>query len=773
MQARSFTAEVGGRTLTIETGKLAQQAGGSCTVRYGDTVVLATAVMSKQVREGIDYFPLMVDYEEKLYAAGKIKGSRFIKREGRASDEAILVARVVDRSLRPLFDERIRNDIQVTITVLSVDQENDPDILSIWAASCAVAISEIPWKGPLTALRIGRINGEWVINPTYDAREKSECDLVVVGYDDKTVMIEVEGQEVPEEVIADAIVFAQKHWGTVLSLINDVQKTEGRSKIAADEATLTDDERTAEEYLQRVVKNFTQEKIAELFRITNKKEREEAITKLKGDLEEQLKTDSQVSKEQRHRGVTLFDERFDSSARRMTLEDGKRVDGRAADEIRPLSAEVSLLPRTHGSGLFQRGETQVLSTVTLGSPGDEQVLDTMEESGKKRYMHHYNFPAFSVGEVKPNRGPGRREIGHGALAEKALVPVLPDKEQFPYTIRVVSEVLSSNGSTSQASVCGSTLALMDAGVPIKAPVAGISMGIINDPESGTYRLLTDIQGFEDHSGNMDFKVAGTRKGITAIQLDIKDHPLTNAMIAEALTGAKKAREQILDVMAGAIAEPRKELSPYAPRITTLRIDPEKIREVIGKGGETINKIIDECGGKDVMKIDIEEDGLVMITSTKSDMAEKATEWIKNLTHEVQPGEVYDGTVTRIISDMRGQEIGAIVEILPGQDGMVHISEFSPERIDTVSQIVKVGDPLKVVVTDVDKERGRIGLSVRRITHPDMNFEDDRPPRRPGAMPAGRQGFGGGRPGGGFQRGGRPGGRVGRDDRGGRGGFRRG
>ncbi len=774
MAAQQFTAEIGGRTLTIETGKFAHQAHGACTVRYGDTVVLATAVMSKEVREGIDYFPLMVDYEERLYAAGKIKGSRFIKREGRATDEAILVGRVVDRSIRPFFDDRIRNDVQVTITVLSVDQENDPDILAVWAASCALSISNIPWKGPLTALRIGRIpssegdKSEWAINPTYDAREKSEFDLVVVGYDDRTAMVEVEGKEVSEDVVADAIQFAQKHWGKVSALIRDVQQTAGRPKIQPDVATSSEEERASQEYLERTVRAFLSEKITNIFALTQKQEREEEITRLRAELEEQLKADNNVSKEARVQGVALFDHLFDLEARRIILEEGKRVDGRKVDEIRPLAAEVGILPRTHGSGLFQRGETQVLSTVTLGSPGDEQVLDGMEESGKKRYMHHYNFPAYSVGEVKPNRGPGRREIGHGALAEKAIVPVLPPKEIFPYTIRVVSEVVSSNGSTSQASVCGSALALMDAGVPITAPVAGISMGIIIDEQSGKYQLLTDIQGFEDHAGNMDFKVAGTRKGITAIQLDIKETALTNEMVRSALAGARTAREQILNVMAGAIAAPRPDLSPYAPRITTVKIDPEKIRDVIGKGGETINKIIDECGGKDVMKIDIEEDGLVMITSTKSDMAEKAKQWVENLTHDVQPGETYEGTVTRIVSDMRGNEIGAIVEFLPGQDGMVHISEFSPERINAVSDVVKVGDTIKVLVTDVDKERGRIGLSVKRLTHPDADFSrsDD---RTRGPRPGGPRQAGGR-----FSRGGhgdRPGGYGSRS--GGRGGDRRG
>lgn len=755
-EPQTFSAELGGRTITIETGKLAQQAGGSCTVRYGDTVVLATAVMGTTVREGIDYFPLMVDYEERLYAAGKIKGSRFIKREGRPSDEAVLVARVVDRSIRPLFDERIRNDVQVVITVLSVDQENDSDIVAVWAASCALMISTIPWNGPLTALRVGRINGEWVMNPTYEARMKSEFDLVVVGSAQTTVMIELGGNEVAEDVVADAILFAQKHWGTVTTLIEKVVKAVRREKVKPDIAELTEEEQAGKDYLEKIVQAFLKEKMAGIFALTGKKAREEEITKLKSELEAKLKEDSKVTKDQRHEGVELFNDSFDREARRITLEEGKRVDGRAPDEIRPLRAEVGLLPRTHGSGLFERGETQVLSIVTLGSPGDEQVLDTMEESGKKRYMHHYNFPGFSVGEAKPVRSPGRREIGHGALAEKALVPMLPTKEVFPYTIRVVSEVLSSNGSTSQASVVGSTLALMDAGVPISAPVAGISMGIIHEPD-GKYRLLTDIQGFEDHAGNMDFKVAGTRKGITAIQLDIKDHPLTNQIITETLAGAKAAREKILDVVQSVIAEPRKELSPYAPRITTVKIDPEKIRDVIGKGGETINKIIDECGGKDVMKIDIEEDGLVMITSMKSDMADKAKTWIENLTRDPQIGEVYEGTVTRVIRDMRDQEVGAIVEFLPGHDGMVHISELSINHIATVSEVANVGDKLKVIITDIDKERGRIGLSVKRVNDDPTTFADR---RRGGGHRNDRGGFGGGHGSsraysGGHGRGGRP------------------
>ncbi|MFH1171849.1 MAG: polyribonucleotide nucleotidyltransferase [bacterium] len=754
MALRQFTTEIAGRPLTIETGKLAQQADGSCTVRYGDTVVLATAVMSKEVREGIDYFPLLVDYEERLYAAGKIKGSRFIKREGRPTDEAILTARIVDRSLRPLFNQTIRNDVQVTLTVLSIDQENDPDLVSLWAASCALMISNIPWGGPLTAMRIGRINGEWVANPTYEARLKSDFELFVVGHGDRTVMIEMEGKQIEEDGINNAVLFAQKHWGKALKLIEEVRAAVGAEKVKPDVAEETEEEKQANVYLDTTVRAFAQEKIKALFNL-GKQERETEITKLTDELEEQLKADSKVSKDRRHAGVELFLSLFDEEARRMTLDDGKRVDGRAPDELRPLGVEVGLLPRTHGSGLFSRGETQVLSIVTLGSPGDEQVLDTMEESGKKRYMHHYNFPGFSVGEVKPIRSAGRREIGHGALAEKALEPVLPEKEAFPYTIRVVSEVLSSNGSTSMASTCGSTLALMDAGVPITDPVAGISIGLIIDEKSGKYRLLTDIQGFEDHAGNMDFKVTGTKKGITAIQLDIKEVPLTNQIIRESLGQAKKARLTILEKMFSIIPEHRKELSPYAPRITTLRIDPEKIREVIGKGGETINKIIDECGGKDVTKIDIEDDGLIMITSTNSELAAKALQWIKDLTREVKPGETYEGTIARIVTDMRGNDVGAIVEFLPGQDGMVHISEISPERIDRISDVLTIGDKVKVLVTDVDKERGRIGLSIKRLTHPSDDYDNDRrsPRDRSGGRPFGggfrggdhRGGFGGRRP----------------------------
>ncbi|MFH0804988.1 MAG: polyribonucleotide nucleotidyltransferase [Patescibacteria group bacterium] len=712
MGIQKFTAEVGGKTLAIETGKYAGLANAACTVQYGDTVVLSTVVLSSSIREGIDYFPLMVDYEERLYAAGKIKGSRFIKREGRPTDEAILTGRVIDRSVRPLFDQRMRNDVQLSVLVLSVDQENDPDVPALIAAATVLAMSESPWNGPIAGVRVGQINGEWVLNPSYEARGKSDLDLILAASRDKAVMIEAGAKQVSEEVVAGAIEFGQKHVRTVIDLIEQVVAAAGKKKIVP----AADGGEVATKVRAKVVAFFSTEKRDTLFADPSRQAQKAAIEKLTTDLDEALKADNEVTKEERAAGVGMLDEMINEAAMSYVLDTGKRVDGRALNEIRPLSAAVALLPRTHGSGLFQRGETQVMSIITLGSPGDEQTLDGMEENGKKRYMHHYNFPSYSVGEVKPNRGPGRREIGHGALAEKALLPLLPDKEAFPYTIRVVSEVLSSNGSTSQASVCGSSLALMDAGVPITAPVAGIAIGLVVDPKDATrYKVMTDIQGIEDHAGGMDFKVAGTAKGITAIQVDIKVDGLTMPMVRDALASAQTARQQILGVMQQAIAEPRKELSPYAPRITTIRINPELIRDVIGKGGETINKIIDECGGADVIKIDIEDDGLIFVTSTSSDMAKKAEEWIQNITREVVPGEVYEGTVTQIMKDRNsGTEIGAIVELAPGKDGMVHISEFAEGRIRNVSDVVTVGQKLKVKVVEVDKERGRTSLSVKAL-----------------------------------------------------------
>lgn len=732
MEPKIFSADIGGKKLEITTGQLAGQASGSVTVRYGDTVVLATATMAKVQREGIDFFPLVVDYEERLYAAGKIKSSRFMKREGRASDDAILTSRLIDRSLRPLFDQSMRNDVQVVATVLSWDQENDADILALVGASAALHMSNIPWAGPIGAARVGRINGEWVLNPTYAAREKSDVDIVLAATAEEHVMIEAAGDEVDERVMLDGLAFAHKHIRKVIEVINELHAALGKEKISPDVTELTPEEQAAHEKLKAKVLAFAAGKLRQIWKTPNKMAREEAIRQLTAELDELLKADNDVSKEQRTDGRHILEFELDEEARKMVLEEEIRVDGRKLDEVRPLSAIVGTIPRTHGSGLFQRGETQVLSLVTLGSPGDEQTLDGMELTGKKRYMHHYNFPAFSTGEVKPLRGPGRREIGHGALAEKALIPVIPSKDVFPYTIRVVSEVLSSNGSSSQASICGSTLSLMDAGVPIKSPVAGIAMGLITDLKTKKYKVLTDIQGIEDHAGDMDYKVAGTKNGITAIQLDIKLGGIPVSVSEEALAGAKQARLQILDVMAQAIAEPRPELSPYAPRIITIHINPEKIREVIGKGGETINKIIDECGGPDVIKIDLEDDGQVYITSTNADMANKAKGWIENLVKDLVVGEIYDGVVTDIIRDrMRGNEIGAIVEVLPGKDGMVHVSNISINHVVNVSDVLKIGDKVRVKVMEVDAVRGKVSLSMKALD-PNYTGEAERPrgPRPP-------------------------------------------
>lgn len=741
MEPKRFSTEIGGRELILQTGQLAGQANGAVTVQYGDTVILATATMSKKLRDGIDFFPLLVDFEERLYAAGKIKGSRFIKREGRASDEAILTARLVDRSIRPLFDHEMRNDVQVVITVLSWDQENDADVLALIGASAALAISNIPWQGPIGAVRVGRVGGEWALNPTYTAREKSDLDIVLSASRDHHVMIEASANEVDEKSVLEGLEFAHKHIRKVIDLIEDMVKSVGQEKLTIDVNVLTPEEQAARDALKTKVLAFSKDKLRGIWKMKGKMEREQAMTKLTEELDQHLKSDNDVSKEQRLDGKHLLEQFLDDEARTMVLEEGIRVDGRKLNEIRPLSAAVAMVPRTHGSGLFQRGETQVMSLVTLGSPGDEQLLDTMELSGKKRYLHHYNFPGFSVGEVQPIRSPGRREIGHGALAEKALVPVLPQKEEFPYTIRVVSEVLSSNGSTSQASICGSSLALMDAGVPISSPVAGIAMGLISDESTKTYKVLTDIQGIEDHAGDMDYKVAGTTKGITAVQLDIKLGGIPMSVSEEALAGAKTARMKILEVMAKAIEGPRPELSKYAPRIITVKIDPEKIRDVIGKGGETINEIIDQCGGADVIKIDIEQDGQVYITSTNAEMADKAKSWIENIVRDIQVGEIYEGTVTEIIKDrMRGNEIGAIVELLPGKDGMVHVSNIAPYHVAKVSDVLKVGDKTKVKVIEVDKERGRVSLSIKAL---DPNYVEPERPQR-GFDRGGRGGFRGGR-----------------------------
>jgi polyribonucleotide nucleotidyltransferase len=735
---QTFETEIGGTKLSLETGRLAGQAHGSCTIQYGETVVLATAVINPNLKEDMGFFPLTVDYEEKMYAAGKIKGSRFIKREGRPTDEAVLTARLIDRSIRPFFDEDMKHEVQVVLTVLSVDQENDPDFVSLLAASCALSISPIPWNGPIAGVKVGQVDGEWVLNPTYEVAEKSPFELLLVEIEDRVAMMEFEGKEVDEETVKKAVDFGHEHVKGMISFIKDVQSKIGKEKMLLEYGELNEEEKKELEHVEEIVKKYVDENGSKVFASKEKDAQKQAMQKLMNDLEEILKEDNDVSKEGRAKGLNMVEGIIDKDAIDKILKEGVRPDGRAIDELRPISAEVGLLPRTHGTGLFNRGETQVLSVVTLGSPGDEQLLDGMEISGKKHYMHHYNFPGFSVGEVKRMMSTNRREIGHGALAEKAIIPLLPEKEEFPYTIRVVSEVLSSNGSTSQASICGSSLALMNAGVPISGPAAGISIGLMANDDMSEYKLLTDIQGLEDHIGLMDFKVAGTRKGITAIQVDIKNNGLTLEIVRDALTEAKTARGKILDVMEKAIPAVG-EMSEYAPRIVPIKIDPDKIRDLIGPGGKVINEIIDETG----VQIDIDDDGMVMVTADKDSKLDEALEWVKGVTSDPEVGEVYEGKVIKIVADRNsGKEIGALVELAHGKDGMVHISQLAHEHVNTVSDKLKVGDTAKVKVMGVDKERGRVELSIKallqapaggadhsRDDRKDLRNSGDRPPRR--------------------------------------------
>ena len=692
MEVKTFKKDFAGRELIVETGKMANQANGSVTVQYGDTVVLATAVMSDNVRDGINYFPLMVDYEERLYAAGKIKGSRFIKREGRPTDEAILSGRMVDRTIRPLFNGRIRNDIQVVLTILSVDQENDPDICSLIGASLALAISDIPWDGPIGAVRVAKMDGELIVNPTYEQREKSMFDVIIAGKDDQINMIEGGGNEVAEDEVLEKIKFSQKCVKEIINFQKEIIAEIGKEKREAKKIE-------ADKETEDAMRKFLADRLDKVVFADNKDEKQKESKQLREDLHKFIEEKFGEDKTLKYIADLVTDEEIDVMVHKAILEENKRPDKRSVEELRKISAQVGLLPRTHGSGLFNRGETQALTVATLGSPGDEQTMDSMEEDGKKRFMHHYTFPSFSVGETGPMRGPGRREIGHGALAEKALQPLVPnDKEEFPYTIRLVSEILSSNGSSSMASVCGSSLALMDAGVFIPRPVAGIAMGLISD-DNGNHKILTDIQGYEDHHGDMDFKVAGTEKGITAMQMDVKVAGITIEIVEEVLSKAREARMKIIETMNEAISESRAELSQYAPRITTMKINPEKIKDVIGPGGKIINEIIAETG----VAIDIEDDGLVMITSKDAGEAKRAEDWIKDLTREVVAGEVFQGKVVRIM------DFGAFVEVLPGQDGLVHISELAPHRVEKVEDVVKIGDVIKVKVKEIDSQ-GRISLT---------------------------------------------------------------
>ncbi|MCK5491094.1 MAG: polyribonucleotide nucleotidyltransferase [Candidatus Pacebacteria bacterium] len=686
---KTFKKEIAGRELIIETGKLAGQTNGAVTVQYGDTLLLATAVMSDRQREGINYFPLMVDYEERLYAAGKIKGSRFMKREGRPTDEAVLSGRMVDRILRPLFNGRIRNDIQVVITILSVDQENDADFCAIIGASMALAISDIPWNGPVGVVRVAKVDGTIIANPTYDQRDKSKFEIIVAGKADKINMVEAGAKEALEADIIEAFKFAEQYIKDLtdfqIEIVSQIGKTKKEVKLVQ-----------ADKETEEAIRQFISTKAYDLNFNTPKAEigmkREKFNKELKDFVVEKF------GEEIMSVARIIEEEETDALMHKSILEDGKRPDGRKMDEVRAISSEVGLLPRTHGSGLFNRGATQALTVATLGAPGDEQTLDGMEENGTKRFMHHYSFPAYSVGEVAPNRGPGRREIGHGALAEKALCAMIPDKESFPYTIRLVSEILSSNGSSSMASVCGSSLSLMDAGVPIARPVAGIAMGLITG-KNREYKVLTDIQGPEDHYGDMDFKIAGTEIGINAMQMDVKLEGITVAIIEETLVAARKARMYIISIMNNSIDKSREDLSQYAPRITTLLINPDKIRDVIGPGGKIINEIIVATD----VAIDIEDDGLVLITGKNAEGAKKAEEWIKNLTREIVVGEIFQGKVVKIM------DFGAFVELLPGKDGLVHISELAEGRVEKVGDVVKVGDAIKVKVKEIDSQ-GRINLT---------------------------------------------------------------
>ncbi len=725
---RTFKREIAGRELVIETGKLAKQAHGSCTVRYGDSVILATAVQNSSGREGMNFFPLMVDFEEKMYAAGKIKGSRFIKREGRPTEQAVLYSRIIDRSIRPLFDQSDRRDVQVVATALAYDPTVSPEILGLIGASVSLAMSPILWNGPIAACKVAKVDGEYVVNPSREQLENCDLQVLFVSSEDEAVMIETEAKEANEDDVYKAFEIGLKTNKEILGLIKEVIEAVGKEKEALPELDAAEAE-AQKSVTAKVDAYLEANPLASAFGQKTKEEFKSRLDEIKGGLQEMLKDDSDVSKEDRAKAMSSFDSYLEVTFHREVMNTGIRPDGRQIDEVRHIAADTNLLPQVHGSGLFERGETQALSIVTLGGPGDEQLLDTMEENDTKlRYFHHYNFPGYSVGEAKPNRGAGRREIGHGALAEKAILPVLPAKEDFPYTIRVVSEILGSNGSSSQASACGSSLALMDAGVPILRPVAGIAMGLVVNPEDHSdYKVLTDIQGIEDSKGDMDFKVAGTSEGVTAIQLDIKLDGISLDICKDALAGAKAARLHILEVMAKAIDAPRPELNDNAPRIISIKIPVDKIREVIGAGGKVINKIIDECE----VDIDIEDDGMVMITSTNQENGAKALEWVKNIITDVEAGTEYDGTVTRIM------DFGAFVEVLPGKEGLVHISEMAWGRVEKVEDVLKEGDKIKVKCTEIDSQ-GRTNLSMKALMpKPEGYVEQPARPRPTGGRGNGR------------------------------------
>ncbi|WP_374718434.1 polyribonucleotide nucleotidyltransferase [Parageobacillus toebii] len=704
-EKRIFSIDWAGRPLVVEIGQLAKQANGAVLVRYGDTVVLNTATASKEAKN-VDFFPLTVNYEERLYAVGKIPGG-FIKREGRPSEKAILASRLIDRPIRPLFAEGFRNEVQIVSMVMSVDQDCSPEMAALFGASLALTISDIPFEGPIAGVTVGRVDGEFVINPTVEQSEKSDIHLVVAGTKDAINMVEAGADEVPEEVILEAIMFGHEEVKRLIAFQEEIAAQVGKEKM---EVVLYE----LDPQLEAEIRQLAEEDIKRAVQVPEKLARDAAIEEVKASVI--AKYEEQEADEETLKQVNeILHKLVKEEVRRLITEEKIRPDGRKIDEIRPLSSEVGVLPRTHGSGLFTRGQTQVLSVCTLGALGDVQILDGLGIEETKRFMHHYNFPPFSVGETGPMRGPGRREIGHGALGERALEPVVPSEKEFPYTIRLVSEVLESNGSTSQASICASTLAMMDAGVPIKAPVAGIAMGLVKNDDN--YTILTDIQGIEDHLGDMDFKVAGTAKGVTALQMDIKIKGLSREILEEALQQAKKGRMEILEHMMQTIREPRKELSKYAPKILTMQINPEKIREVIGPSGKQINKIIDETG----VKIDIEQDGTIFISSVNEAMNQKAKQIIEDIVREVEVGQIYLGKVKRI------EKFGAFVELFNGKDGLVHISELAEERVGRVEDVVSIGDEILVKVMEIDKQ-GRVNLSRKAVLREQKEKRGKRPER---------------------------------------------
>ena len=708
-----YETELAGRKLTIETGKFANQANGSVTVRYGDTVVMTNVTASKEPKEGVDFFPLSVDYEEKLYAVGKIPGS-FNRREGKPADKAILISRAIDRPIRPLFPHDFRNDVCIVNTVLSVDQDNSPEVCANIGTSAALSISDIPWGGPTAAVQVGYVNDEIIINPNSEQRKNSRLKLTVAGTEEKITMIEAGADELSNETMLEAIKQAHVEIKKICKFISDIKAEIGKPKFEYQSFSVNPD------FYKAVCEKFEQAMYTGV-QEQNKEIRNDNVDKIAEDIKNlAIEMYGENAEEEHSFDIsTAVHDLEKACVRKMILTEHKRPDGREINEVRPLNAEVGLLPRTHGSGLFSRGQTQVLSVVTLGTKADEQLLDGLDEEEAKRYMHQYNFPSYSVGEAKPSKGPGRREIGHGALAEKALVPVIPSEEEFPYTIRVVSEVLESNGSTSQASICGSTLALMDAGVAIKKPVAGISSGLITNPENPEdYIVLTDIQDIEDFFGDMDFKVGGTKDGITAIQVDIKIDGLTYEIIEKAFEKTKIARDHIIDdVILKAIPEPRKEISKYAPKIVATTISVDKIKDVIGSGGKTINKIIEETG----VKIDIEEDGKVCIYSNDISQANKALKIIEDITREIEVGNIYEGKVVRIAP------FGAFVDLGGGKEGLLHISKISSKRVDKVEDVLSIGDEIRVKVADIDNQ-GKIALNMKDLEMHNNEEESEQKPQ---------------------------------------------